>query len=197
MPRPRSVELVVRDQQVLEMAAAGYTQRDIASTLGISAARVNQILKRDWQTFEDDADRSFQKEVLDSAIKVSVGYMLGPGEQRVAANGKPVYEPLVDEEGNPVYRNGQLVPDTSKPVRDEQSKVKAAETVGRLIATRARVFGTERKTVPIIEESSEVTEMIEWLEQGVAENARLRQLLASNGIGTEVIEAEVISESES
>lgn len=188
----KSVEMIQRDEKILEMAAAGYTQRDIASTLGISAARVNQILKAHWSAFDDDADRQNQRELMDSAIKVTAEYMLGPGQMLIAANGRPVYDILKDEDGNAIYHNQSPVPDLNKPLFDKFSKVKAASELGRLLQARSRMFGTERKAEADTAAQEEfVAEVISTLEQGAAENARLKELLASHGID-DTVEGEIV-----
>lgn len=192
MPRGKSLELVERDGQILQMYAEGYTQRKIASTLGISAARVNQILKEYGMTvsqgFEEDADRSLAGEKLDVLIERTMSYALGPGDQKVSSVGELVYEPLLDEDGEFIRdKRGKPVPDPSRPVYDRFNIVKAAEVAGRLISQRSKLFATERRQQVAGDAAihDEVLQYIATLEETVRKQNALLP-------GGEILEGEVV-----
>lgn len=188
----KSLELVERDAQILQMYAEGYTQRKIASNAGISAARVNQILREYGLTasrgFEEDADRTLAGEKLDMLIQVTMGRALAPPARQLSSVGEPVYEPLLDDQGNFIYdRRGRKVPDPSRPLYDDSNIIKAAEAAGRLITQRSRLFATERRVSVAADEAmqAEVLQYIARLESTIREQNAL--------LAGDIAEAEVVA----
>jgi DNA-binding CsgD family transcriptional regulator len=48
-PKPDRAQMNLRDEKILRMMIAGASEREIARTVGLTRARVNQILKREIQ----------------------------------------------------------------------------------------------------------------------------------------------------
>lgn len=185
--RPKSTELAERDETILEMAAQGYTQRKIASTLGISAARVNQVLREARESIDPDAARAKLGEILDDLLEVSMNLVRGPGKRMVSPSGMPVYE--LDPESEP-NRHGKHAPDLTKPLFDEYARLEGVKQVNETARNYARIFGLEIK--PKEKDDSEamnqVAHYIGQLEQQVRDQAALLEQLQP-----EVVEGEIVS----
>lgn len=177
--RPRSTELADRDELVLEMAAQGYTHRKIASTLGISPARVSQILKAARETIDADAMRAKVVEMVEMQMEDTIKLIRGPGKRVVAASGVPVYEL-----GDITDARGRHMPDLSKPLFDDFARLEAHKQLTDQIRTLSKILGLELKPreKDDTEAMGEVARYIEFLEKQVREQAsRLDELQPVEG----------------
>lgn len=184
--RPKSTELADRNDRILEMSAQGYSQRKIASTLGISGARVNQILREAREAIDPDAARAKLGEILDDLLEVSAGMVRGPGKRMVSPSGVPVYEMDPDSEPN---RHGRHSPDFSRPIFDEYARLEAVKQANDTIRNYARIFGLEVK--PREKDDSEALgEIARYMEHLERQNRELTEKLEE--LQPEVIEGEIV-----
>lgn len=184
MARPKSTELADRNESILEMSAQGYSQRKIASTLGISGARVNQILRESREAIDPDAARAKLGEILDEILEDAMKLAKGPGKRLVSPSGRPVYEldpDLTDHRGNPSA-------DLTKPLYDEYARLDAIKQINEISRNYARVFGLEIK--PKEKDDSEALgEIARYMEHLEQKNRELQEKLDER----EVIEGEIVS----
>jgi hypothetical protein len=195
-PTRKTAELMVRDERILQMAAEGYSQREIGATLGVSGARINQILKELREDATDDGMRDRLDQISDMLLRRAVALATGRGKRLVAANGKPVYEmdPVVTDS------RGQPVPDLTKPLYDEYSTLDAMMVAVKIMERKHIAYGLNKKPKDK-DESAEFEEMMEYVRQLAArnkeimnKNEELKHRLAQYE-GEEILEAELVPDS--
>lgn len=190
MTRTKTIEILDRDARVIEMASEGYTQRQIGATLGISGARVNQILKAAREEMSDDSHRDRMAMVLDMLIQKAIILATGKGKRLVSPSGKPVYE-LDPDRINP--RNGLPEFDLTKPIYDEYATLDAMDKVTRLMDRYARLYGLDKLRSRDKDESEEFQQAMEYVHQLAEERKVLLRKLTEYERG-DVITAEVIED---
>ncbi len=174
MARPKSTELAERNDTILEMAAQGYSQRKIASTMGISPARVSQVLTEARQAIDPDAARARLGEILDELLEEAMKLAHGPGKRVITPSGKPAYE-LDPQNLSP---RGDARPDLDRPVFDEYAKLEAIRQISDISRNYAHIFGLNIKPKEKAEDALlvEVMTHLEHLQSANRElSARLEQ----------------------
>ena len=185
MPRSKDLTLADRDEQVIRMAAEGYTQRQIGATLGISGARVNQIIKDARETTDDDGTRDRLAVMVDMLLQKTVVLATGAGRRMVSPSGKPVYEvDHLDSRGQPVF-------DLSQPIYDEYATLEAMDKAVKLMDRYAKLYGLDRPRQKDKDESQEYNSALEYVRQLAQKNRELLTRLDKYERG-DIVNAEVI-----
>lgn len=184
MARPKSTELAERDDRVLEMAAHGISQRKIGSTLGISGARVNQIIREAREAIDPDAARARLGEILDELLEEAMSLAHGPGKRLVSASGRPVYELDPDRMSN----RGVHEPDLAKPLYDEYAKLEAIKQINDITRNYANTFGLVVKPKEK-DDSGALSEIMAYMQDLELQNRQMQDKL-------EVLERDQVVEGE-
>jgi hypothetical protein len=178
--RPKSTELSERNDVIFEMAAQGYSQRKIASTMGISPARVSQVLTEARQAIDPDSARARLGEILDELLEEAMKLAHGPGKRVITPSGKPAYELDPDN----ISARGEPRPDLDRPVYDEYAKLEAIRQINDITRNYANTFGLVIKPKEKVEDAL-LVEVMTHLERLQSENremsARLEQYEAIEG----------------
>ena len=204
MPRTRSTELILRDQEITRRRGEGESAWKLSQEFGVSIARISQIMLANHEEISDDAARAEGVAFLDSALEKVMETLHLPLQQKVAPNGKLVYGNLVDENGEIVRDSrGNPVQDPSKPVYDYSHVFEAAKQIPGLLDRKSKFMGLDRKAPRATDESAEYQAQLTWV-QSVAdasqktqrENEELRARLAALERGG-VEDAEIVSHDDS
>lgn len=190
MPRTRSAELAVRDEQIAIEAGEGIPRHVLAKKYGISEARLSQIILAKQDEISDDANRALLFAQLDFVKQRILEIFSRPRPVKVNPSGRLVYEPLM-EDGEPVLSaKGVPMLDYTKPVYDDSPYIEAAKMVPNLIDRQSRLYALDRPKPKERDESAELKSMLTWAESIVEENRQLKRRL--DGIPDIVVDAEVI-----
>lgn len=126
----------------------------ISDKFGVSKARISQIIQRYYEELPDDGSRDLQRAKLEKAQEMMFAIMTGPGKRVVSPGGSPVFERFDD---------GTI--DYSKPLYDEEIRIKAA-LAGVTIAERlAKSFAWDRPKQLQKDESSEYATAMAYVEE--------------------------------
>lgn len=172
------------------MVNEGYRLDEIASTFGITRARVSQINSEYHDDVTDEAERDLALAQLDYLIHdVLYPLLRGPGKRLVSPSGRPVYEVKegqTDNRGNPVF-------DFSRPIYDEYARVEVVNVFLKAQERRAKFSALDRAQPREKDESQEFTEMMNWVRTLAVQNKELRAKLSQYET-EEFHEADVVSE---
>ena len=196
MPRTRSAEVAYRDEQIAKEAGEGISRRELAAKYGVTQARISQIILAHHEEISDEATRAEMVAHLFFVAQNLLEIQRRPRPPKVSASGKLIYEPLLDENGEPLRDNrGQFVPDPSKPVLDDSPIIESAKQIPGTYDRIAKLMGLDRKAPKEKDESAEYAAMISWAEGLANENRALRERV--NALDAqEVFEAEVVPSAE-
>src|ERR1700722_14578139 len=105
VPRTRSAELANRDDIIAKEAGEGVPRRELAAKYGVSQARISQIVLAHHEEISDEATRAQMVASLFFVAENLLEIQRRPRPPKVTPSGKLVYEPLLDEDGNPMRDN--------------------------------------------------------------------------------------------
>lgn len=175
MAKPKSVELMKRDMVIRQMHTDGSSRREIADTFGLSLPRVSQIISEQFRDITDDSTRDEMRAYLEYLIEVNLKIVNNP-PQMVTVAGKLVYEPLTDEDGNPLLTShGKPVDDLTKPVADNRAVAEAMKNIANLSDRLAKLYAWDRKRPTGADDQAD-TDILQWAAEmaRTAENFRVQ-----------------------
>lgn len=182
MPRTRSTEIELRDQEIVAAARKNSPRRDIAQKYGITEARVSQIITANLDPKYPDEDlRAWLLEGYFGDMSTLQEIKDGPGRAITSGKGDHV------RDGN-----------TGDFAYDPSPRIDAIRTFAQVRKNVAMLMGSEKQVSKAPEETPGLTEALEWLERTAKENEILKEqnrVLASRLAALErqdLHEAEVI-----
>jgi uncharacterized protein (DUF433 family) len=184
--RPKSTELVSRNQDIVRMISEGHSYQVIGDTFNITRQRVFQIAREYQEDIPDDDYRDAQRTELEGVKEELLRIFRLPGREKTTPGGSVVYR---------LGENGK--PDHSQPFFDPYDKVDIALAIVKLSERISKLYGIDRMRQKEKDSSTEITEALSFLEQQsrqskilAAQNAALRKQIEDK----DIIEAEVVEE---
>ena len=167
----------------------------IADTVGLSKARVNQILAELDEEVTNDGYRAFLRSQLEVGLAKLIEIIREPPPKKVSAGGKVMYD--VDT-SDP---SGRLL-DFSKPLYDKQIQVDAAKSLPGITDRLSKLYGVDVSKPKGPADDDQRVEWVAYVEQLQAERKKLQDKLLEHGEVLElgyddIVEAEIISPGES
>lgn len=190
---------MIRDDQIAREAGEGIPRRELAAKYGITEARISQIVLAKHEEITDDANRAILFAELDFVKSKILEIFSRPRPPKVTPSGLIVFEPLIDENGEPVRAaNGKgFLSDYSKPVYDDAPYIEAAKMVPNLSKEQASLYGLHRPKAKEKDESAELQNLLAWAQGNVdkvkEQQALIESLQQQLGAEPEIFEAEVIT----
>lgn len=174
MPRAKRLDIALRNREIVRRVQNGERLQTLADEYGISKPMVSKIFHAEYDTITDDATRDMLRAGLEESWYSLTQYEREinqhGGRRVVAANGKPVFE-LIENPDDPAH---PLV-DYSRPVYDKTDLTKVADSKVKVARQMALLYGLERLQQRQEENTAEITQVMEWVEQLVAENKTVKE----------------------
>lgn len=168
--------MIQRDEIIAQEVGEGFPRREVAKKYGITEARVSQIMLAHHEEISDDAVRAEAIAQLDYTLQKVMETFQRPRQLKVTPSGRIVYEPLLDEDGEPLRDNrGQFIPDPSKPVYDDSPIFEAAKQVPSLLARKSQFMGLDRKAPRAVDESEAYAAQLAWAQTLADANLAVRR----------------------
>lgn len=159
MPRTRSTEMELRDHEIIADARRNVPRRDIARKYSISEARVSQILTANLDPkFPDEDLRAWLLEGYFGDLAITREIAEGPGRPITSGKGDHVIDAV-----------------TGEPAYDPSPRIDAIRTSAQVRKNIAQLMGSEKPVLKPVEESPEVAEALQWMQQTAKENASLKE----------------------
>lgn len=174
MPKPKDLSLISRNAQIRQMKDEGYTYQAIADTLGISRARVGQILASMDTEVSGDGYRAWLRAQGETGLLKLQEILRKPPPVKVAPNGRPCYFALTDEDGQAILNNhGQPLPDLRKPVLDDSLHLEAAKALPGLLDRLSKLYGLDVSKPKQMDDTPEMELSKKWVGELQEQNAQL------------------------
>lgn len=156
----------------------------IAEDIGISKARISQIVSRVYEDVSDDAYREGMRLDIEGKLSILNKLIEGPGKPMVTPGGKIVCAYKTDGSGDIDY---------DAPLFDEFIKVDAIKTYLTALERLARQHATDRPKARQADESREFADAMVYVEQLAQENKKLmKELETFRPAEDEIVEAEIV-----
>lgn len=184
MPRIRSTDLVLRDGEIARRAGEGENRRLLAEEYGISQARISQIVLAEQDAITDDANRALLVAQLDFVKEKILEIFSRPRSPKVTPSGRLVFEPLLDENGEPIpAANGKgFMDDYTKPILDDSPIIEAAKMVPNLVDRISKLQGLDKKPKDTREDTGAIESTMNYINaliaQGKSKDQELEDLRA-------------------
>lgn len=195
--KSKDMTLLDRNHRIRAMRDEGRTMQVIADTVGLSKARVNQILAELDDEVTTDGYRSFLRSQLEVGLAKAIEIIREPPPKKVSAGGKVMYEPDTDDPSG-------RTPDYSRPLYDKQIQIDAVKALPSLTDRLSKLYGVDARQPKVAEDDDQRVQWVTFVNKVVADRQRLQDRLAVHGEyleldsdeDSEVVEAEVVSPGE-
>lgn len=173
MPRKRSLDIAIRNQEIFRRVSSGERLQAVADDYGLSKQMISKIFHGHYDKVGDDATRDVLRAGLEeswlslSRYERELNNDQG-GKRVIAANGKPVYE-LIENPSDP----SRPFWDFTRPVYEKGDVIRIAEAKARLAQQIARLYGLERLQQRQPDQAREIAEALAWVEQLAADKKAL------------------------
>ena len=193
MPKSKDITLASRNLQIQQMRDEGRTMQAIADTVGLSKARISQILEEMDEETTAGGYRAFLAANGELGLAEVMKILRKPSPQKISAAGVPVYELDPDD---PSARTKDL----SKPIYDDSIKLEAVGKLPPLLDRLSKLRGADAVKAAPKDESSEFETAWAWAQQQRTLALDLASRLAKYEMveiseDDEYVEAEIIPES--
>lgn len=182
MGRTKDQNLVERDERIVEMIGEGFSRQQVADTMGVTTARISQILGA------RDVIASPEEYRVEQMIRLKwiqenklYGIIKGKGK-RLVANGNG--QKINDDDGTPLYDEGLILD--------------AVDRYLRIDAHLAKLLALDIQRLKEREDPQDVTEMFTWVREIGEENRGLRdkitELESQLGVQEGTVDAEIVED---
>jgi hypothetical protein len=159
VPRNKSAELVLRDQEIVTAARRNIPRRDIAERYGISEGRVSQIITASLDpAFPDEDLRAWLQEGYFGDLAVLQEIKEGPGRAITSGKGDHIVDAV-----------------TGQPAYDPSPRIDAVRTAAQVRKNIATLMGSEKPAPKENEVLPEMAQAWAWAQDKSQENGQLRQ----------------------
>ena len=158
MPRIKSTEIILRDEEIVAAARRNIPRRDIAKKYGISEARVSQIVTRNLDPKYPDEDlRAWLLEGYFGDLQVLQEIKEGPGRAITSGKGEHVIDAT-----------------TGEPAYDPSPRIDAVRTAAQARKNIAMLMGSEKPVQKTETDDAWTKDVQEWMREVSQQNERLR-----------------------
>lgn len=196
MPKSKDLDLADRNRMIREMRDEGRTMQVIADTVGLSKARVSQILEELDDEVSLGGYRAFLASQGELALREITKILLKDSPIKVSAGGKVMYYPDPDD---PSGRTS----DFDNPIYDDTIKLDAAKAMSPLLDRLSKLRGADARPQRDMIDEDAVNEEIAYVQKLISDRQRLADKLLEHGEVLDLssyegyYEAEVISQEDS
>lgn len=181
MPRIKSTEIQLRDQEIIASARRNVPRRDIAELHGISEARVSQIVTQNLDPKYPDEDlRAWLLEGYFGDLQVLQEIKEGPGRAITSGKGDHVLDGV-----------------TGQPAYDPSPRIDAIRTAAQARKNIATLMGSEKPATKVADNTQDLNQALEWFREANvqlrAKDEYIAQLEARIRVLEEAIPAQIVT----
>jgi hypothetical protein len=175
VPKGKDLTLASRNLKIKQMRDEAYSMQQIADTVGLSKARVSQILEEYDEEVTAGGYRAFLAANGELALAEARKILLKESPVKVSASGKIMYHPDTDL-CVPGDSRG-FVPDYNRPILDDSIKVDIIGKYASLLDRLSKLRGADAKVQKDVEDSEAVQEYKQYVQQVITERGESQQLV--------------------
>jgi len=171
VPRSKDLSLASRNVRIRQMNDEGISLQKIADTVGLSKARISQILAEMDEEIDSGGYRAFLAAQGELGLAEIMKKLIAPDPILVSAGGRVMYHPDSDDPSG-------RTPDYSNPVLDHRFKVDAVKALPPLLDRLSKLRGADARPQKDTEDSDAIAEYKAYVQQLIDERAEAQKELA-------------------
>lgn len=174
MPKDKDPALVDRNRMIREMRDEGRTMQAIADSVGLSKARISQILEELDEEVSIGGYRAFLASQVELGLMEMVKILRKDAPVKVSAGGKVMYYPDPDDPSG-------RTPDFDSPIYDDAVKIDAAKALSPLVDRLSKLRGADAQRQRDEVDESEVSAEVAYIQKLISDRKMLTDKLLEHG----------------